>query len=60
MQPHDRIRRRMKLHDLDILMTVVQAGSMNKAAALLNSTLPAISRSIGDLEWTVGVPLLDA
>ena len=59
MQPHDHIRRRMKLHDLHILMTVVQAGSMNKAAALLNSTQPAVSRSIGDLEQTMGVPLLD-
>ena len=49
----------MKLHDLHILMTVVQAGSMNKAAAILNSTQPAVSRSIGDLERTMGVPLLD-
>ena len=59
MQPHDHISRRMKLHDLHILMTVVQAGSMNKAATLLNSTQPAVSRSIGDLERTMGVPLLD-
>src|SRR5215510_12658880 len=59
MQPHDRIRRRMKLNDLHILMMVVQVGSMNKAAALLNMTQPAVSRSIGDLERTLGVPLLD-
>jgi DNA-binding transcriptional LysR family regulator len=59
MEPYDRIRRRVKLHDLHILMTVVQARSMNKAAALLNSTQPAISRAIGELERTIGVPLLD-
>ena len=59
MQPSDRIARRMKLHDLHILMAVVQAGSMNKAAAVLNMTQPAVSRSIAELERTVGVSLLD-
>jgi DNA-binding transcriptional LysR family regulator len=55
----DRIARRMKLHDLHVLMAVVQAGSMNKAAAVLNMTQPAVSRSIAELERTVGVSLLD-
>src|SRR5215475_13762194 len=55
----DRVGRRMTLHDLRVLMVVVQAGSMNKAAALLNTTQPAISRSIGELERTVGVSLLE-
>jgi DNA-binding transcriptional LysR family regulator len=32
---------------------------MNKAAALLHTTQPAISRSIGKLEQTIGVRLLD-
>ena len=32
MQLSDRIGRRMKLHDLHVLMAVVQAGSMSKAA----------------------------
>ncbi len=49
----------MKLHDLHVLMAVVQAGSMSKAAALLNTTQPAISRSIAELEHTIGVRLLD-
>jgi len=49
----------MKLHDLHVLMAVVQAGSMNKAAALLNTTQPAISKLIAELERTVGVRLLD-
>jgi DNA-binding transcriptional LysR family regulator len=59
MQLSDRIGRRMKLHDLHVLMAVVQAGSMNKAAALLDTTQPAISKSIAELERTVGVRLLD-
>jgi DNA-binding transcriptional LysR family regulator len=59
MQLSDRIERRMKLHDLHVLMTVVQAGSMSKAAALLNTGQPAISRSIADLERTIGIRLLE-
>src|ERR1700704_6225155 len=59
MQVSDRIGRRMKLHDLNVLMVVVQVGSMNKAAALLNTRQSAISRSIADLERTIGVQLLD-
>ena len=59
MQLSDRIGRRMKLQDLHVLMTVVQAGSMGKAARHLNTTQPAISRSIADLEHALGVRLLD-
>ena len=59
MQISDRSGRRMKLQDLHVLMTVVQAGSMSKAAALLNTSQSAISRSVAELEHTMGVPLLD-
>jgi DNA-binding transcriptional LysR family regulator len=59
MQLSDRIGFRLKLHDLHVLMAVVQAGSMSKAAAILNTTQPAISRSIAELETTIGVRLLD-
>src|SRR5262252_8254757 len=59
MQVSDRIGRRMKLHDLHVLMTVMQAGSMNKAAALLGTGQSAISRSIAELEHAVGVRLLE-
>jgi DNA-binding transcriptional LysR family regulator len=59
MQLSDRIGRRMKLQDLHVLMTVVQVGSMGKAAALLNTGQSAISRSIADLEYALGVRLLD-
>jgi DNA-binding transcriptional LysR family regulator len=59
MQFGDRFARRMKLHDLRILMAVAQAGSMNKAAVFLKMTQSAVSRSIAELERTVGVRLLD-
>ena len=59
MQLSDRIGSRMKLQDLHVLMTVVQAGSMGKAAQRLNTTQPNISRSIADLEHALGVRLLD-
>src|SRR5262245_7631041 len=59
MQSTDQIGRRVKLHDLRILTAVVQAGSMSKAAALLNTTQSTISRSIAELEQTLGVRLLD-
>jgi DNA-binding transcriptional LysR family regulator len=59
MQISDRVGRRMKLHDLHVLMAVVQAGSMRKAAILLHTTQSAVSRSIADLEQTIGVKLLD-
>jgi DNA-binding transcriptional LysR family regulator len=59
MQLSDRIGRRLKLQDLHILMTVVQAGSMGKAAERLNTVQPSISRSIAELEHALGVRLLD-
>ncbi len=58
MQPSDRIGLRINLHDLHVLIAVVQAGSMGKAAALLNTTQPAVSRSIAKLEHAIGVKLL--
>jgi DNA-binding transcriptional LysR family regulator len=54
-----RIEPRIGLHDLRVLMVVVQAGSMGKAAKLLATSQPAISRSIGELEHALGVRLLD-
>jgi hypothetical protein len=43
-----RIERRVKLHDLRVLMSVVERGSMAKAAESLATSQPAISRSIAD------------
>jgi DNA-binding transcriptional LysR family regulator len=59
MRKSDQIERRLKLHDLRVLMAVTQAGSMLKAAKQLNTSQPAISRSIAELEQTLGVRLLE-
>jgi DNA-binding transcriptional LysR family regulator len=53
------VKRRLKLRDLDILIAVVEAGSMGKAADRLGTFQPSISKSIVDLELTLGVRLLD-
>jgi DNA-binding transcriptional LysR family regulator len=55
----DRIKHRLKLRDLDILMTVIQAGGMGKAARQLRMAQPAVSKAISELERTLGVRLLD-
>ncbi|HEY6257624.1 MAG TPA: LysR family transcriptional regulator [Xanthobacteraceae bacterium] len=47
------------MRDLHVFVTVVQRGSMAKAAQQLNVTQPAVSKAIGDLEHTLGVRLLD-
>jgi DNA-binding transcriptional LysR family regulator len=53
-----RIGRRIKLHDLHILLTVVQCGSMAKAARQLAVSNPVVSKAIADLEHVLGVRLL--
>src|SRR5262252_4886651 len=50
---------RLKLHELQVLLAVAQAGSMAKAAAQLALSEPAVSRSISDMEKTLGVSLFD-
>jgi DNA-binding transcriptional LysR family regulator len=55
----DRIKRRLKLRDLDILMAVINSGSMGKAAKQLNISQPAISKAIIELEDALGVRLVD-
>jgi len=54
-----RISRRMKLHDLHVLLTVARCGSMGKAATQLAVSQPAISKTIADMEHALGVRLLD-
>ena len=54
-----RIGRRLKLRDLHILSTVVQWGSMAKAASHLAMSQPAVSESIANLEGALRVRLLD-
>jgi DNA-binding transcriptional LysR family regulator len=54
-----RIRRRLKLRDLDTFLAVAQSGSMAKAAARLAVSQPAVSNAIAELERTLGVRLFD-
>jgi DNA-binding transcriptional LysR family regulator len=56
---NSKIKRHLKLKDLDVLMAVVQAGGMGKAAHRLNLSQPAVSKAVADLEETLGVRLLD-
>lgn len=53
------IGRRLRLQDLHVFATVVQSGSMTKAAAQLRVSPPAVSQIIADLEYALGVSLLD-
>jgi DNA-binding transcriptional LysR family regulator len=58
--PDDRrIRRRLRLRDLDTLMAVAQTGSMAKAAVQLSVSQPAVSKAIAEMERTLGYQLLD-
>jgi DNA-binding transcriptional LysR family regulator len=59
MQISQRIGRRLKLQDLHVFVAVAEAGSMGKAAQLLNTTQPAVSRCISELEHTLRVRLFD-
>src|SRR5262245_52558118 len=55
----DRVSHRLKLRDLRLLDVVVRSRSMAKAAAQLNLTQPAVSKSISELEHMLGVSLLE-
>src|ERR1051325_11387774 len=59
MQWIERIGRRVKLRDLHILLAVAQAGSMSRAADRLAISHPVVSKTIADLEHSLGVRLLD-
>jgi DNA-binding transcriptional LysR family regulator len=54
-----RLSRYLTLRDLNVLMTVAKCGSMGKAAAQLSVSQPAISKAIADMEYSLGVRLLD-
>jgi len=56
---NDRVKRRLRLRDLDILMAVIETGSMGKAAKRLNVSQPAVSKAIVELEDALGVQLFD-
>ena len=55
----DRIGRRVKLRDLHIALAVAEAGSMTRAAEQLAVSYPVVSKTISELEHTLGVKLFD-
>lgn len=55
----ERIKRRLKLRDLEVLMAVIETGTMGKASKRLGISQPAVSKAIVELEDTLGVRLLD-
>lgn len=59
MEWESRLGRRLRIRDIHILSTVVQSGSMAKAARQLAMTQPAVSGAIAGLEHVLGVRLLD-
>lgn len=55
----NRISRRLRFRDLQVFFSVVQSGSMAKAALGLGVTQPAVSEVIAGLEHAFGVRLFD-
>ena len=53
------IGRRLRLRDLHVFFTVVQWGSLARAAAHLRVSQPAVSQLIADLEHSLGARLFD-
>ena len=49
----------MNLGDLTAFVAVAETGSINRAAAKLNLTQPAVTRRVQSFEAAMGVPLLD-
>jgi len=59
MDWEDRIGRRIRLRDLHIVLAVAESGSMAKASTRLAISHPVVSKTISDLEHTLGVRLFD-
>lgn len=55
----DRIGRRIRLRDLHIMLAVAECGSMTKASNRLAISHPVVSKTISDLEHSLGVRLFD-
>jgi len=59
MEWADRVGRRVKLRDLHVILAVAQWGSMAKAARHLSTSQPVLSKTVAELERSLGVKLFD-
>jgi DNA-binding transcriptional LysR family regulator len=59
LPPEERVGRRLRFRDLQVLFAVVEAGSMAKAAVHLGLTQPAVSDIIAGLEQMFSVRLFE-
>ena len=59
MEKAERVLRRLKFRDLQMLLAVIEQGNLAKAADSLCITRPVVSKAIADLERTMAVRLLD-
>src|SRR5262249_14990833 len=59
LDSHSQIGRLLKLRDLLVFFTVVQHGSMAKAASQLGISQPSVSEVIAQLEHILGARLFD-
>jgi DNA-binding transcriptional LysR family regulator len=48
-----------KVSDLEFFLKIVEAGSLTRAAILMESSLPSMSRRLSQLELRLGVKLID-
>ena len=55
----DRVGNRIRLRDLHILMAVAECGSMSKASVQLAISHPVVSKTVSDLEHSLGVRIFD-
>jgi DNA-binding transcriptional LysR family regulator len=55
----DRVGNRIRLRDLHVLLAVAECGSMSKASARLSISHPVVSKTVTDLERSLGVQLFD-
>jgi len=59
MEWAERVGRRVKLRDLHVILAVAQWGSMAKAARHLSTSQPVLSKTVAELERSLGVKLFD-
>ncbi len=50
---------RLRLRNLQMLLSLAETGNMSQSAALLNTTQPGLSKWLKDLEDDIGLPLFE-